>query len=42
MNSLNVVGLSPDLTQSNRPIRLRLSHQNSVLDDVLLVKYVSG
>lgn len=42
MNSLNMVGLSRDLTQSNRPIRLRLSHQNSVLDDVLLVKYVSG
>jgi type VI secretion system secreted protein VgrG len=42
MNSLNVLGLSPDLTQSNRPIRLRLSHQNSVLDDALLVKYVNG
>ncbi|HEX9171439.1 MAG TPA: type VI secretion system Vgr family protein [Telluria sp.] len=42
MNSLNVLGLSPDLIQSNRPIRLRLSHQNSVLDNVLLIKYVTG
>ena len=42
MNMLNAVGLSPHLTQANRPIRLRLSHQNSVLDDVLLVKRVSG
>lgn len=42
MNMLSAVGLSPFPTQSNRPIRLRLSHQNSVLDDVLLVKRVSG
>jgi type VI secretion system secreted protein VgrG len=42
MNSLNMFGLSPDLTQSNRPISLRLWHQTSMLDDVLLVKHVSG
>jgi type VI secretion system secreted protein VgrG len=42
MNMLNASGLTPGLTQSNRPIRLRLSHQNAVLDDVLLVKHVSG
>ena len=42
MNMLSAVGQSPFLTHSNRPIRLRLSHQNSVLDDVLLVKRVSG
>ena len=42
MNMLNAIGLSPHLTQANRPIRLRLAHQNSVLDDVLLVKRVSG
>jgi type VI secretion system secreted protein VgrG len=42
MNSLNVFGLSSALSQSNRPIRLRLSHQNSVLAASLLVKHVSG
>lgn len=42
MNMLSAIGLTPLLTQSNRPIRLRLSHQNSVLDDVLLVKHVVG
>lgn len=42
MNLPTAVGLSPDLTQSNRPIRLRLSHQDTVLDDVLLIKHVSG
>jgi type VI secretion system secreted protein VgrG len=42
MNSLNMVGLSPDLTQSNRPLRLLLSQYGSVLEDVLLVKHVSG
>lgn len=30
------------LTEANRPIRLRLSHQKGVMDDVLLVKHVSG
>jgi len=42
MNSLSMIGLLSNLTESNRPIRLRLSHQNAVLDDVLLVKHVSG
>jgi type VI secretion system secreted protein VgrG len=42
MNMLSMIGLPSNLTESNRPIRLRLSHQNAVLDDVLLVKHVSG
>lgn len=42
MNFLNVSGLPFSLTQSNRPIRLRFSHPQSILDDVLLVKHVSG
>ncbi|MGJ7915840.1 type VI secretion system Vgr family protein [Massilia sp. LXY-6] len=42
MNSLNMAGLSPALSQSNRPIRLLLSPRASVLDDVLLVKHVNG
>lgn len=32
----------PSLTQANRPIRLRLSAENRVLDDILLVKRVAG
>lgn len=42
MNFLNVSGLPLELTQSHRPIRLRLLHPQSILDDVLLVKHVSG
>jgi type VI secretion system secreted protein VgrG len=42
MNLTSLVGLAPDITQSNRPIRLRLSHRGSVLDDVLLVRHVTG
>lgn len=42
MNFPSLLGQVPDLTQSNRAIRLRLSHTDSVLDDVLLVKHVSG
>lgn len=42
MNFLNVSRLPLELTQSRRPIRLRLSHPRSILDDVLLVKHVSG
>jgi len=42
MNLLNTVGLSAYLTQSNSPIRLRLSHPSSTLDDLVLVKHVSG
>jgi type VI secretion system secreted protein VgrG len=30
------------LTEANRPIRLRLTGENAVLDDVLLVRHVSG
>jgi len=42
MTVLNMGGLSSSLTQSHRPIRLRLWHQNKVLDDVLLAKHVQG
>lgn len=42
MNFPSLLGQVPDLTQANRPIRLRLSHRNKVFDDVLLVKHVSG
>lgn len=42
MNLMNMVGLSAGLTQSNSPIRLRLSHPDSTLDDVLVIKHVSG
>jgi type VI secretion system secreted protein VgrG len=42
MNLLNVAGLSSSLTQLNSPIRLRLSYPDPNLDDVLLVKHVSG
>lgn len=42
MDFLNVAKLSLALTQAHRPIRLRLSHPQSTLDDVLLVKQVSG
>jgi type VI secretion system secreted protein VgrG len=41
MNLPSFGGL-PFLTQSSRPIRLRLSHPDSVLEDVLLIKHVSG
>ncbi|RJG04143.1 type VI secretion system tip protein VgrG [Noviherbaspirillum sedimenti] len=30
------------LTETNRPIRLRLSHADGVLEDMLLIKHVSG
>jgi type VI secretion system secreted protein VgrG len=36
-----IAGL-PDLTEAYRPIRLRLSQEKQVLDDVLLVKRVTG
>ncbi|MCS0611098.1 type VI secretion system tip protein VgrG, partial [Massilia solisilvae] len=42
MNFPSLAGLVPDLTQSNRPIRLRLSPRNRKLNDVLLVKHVTG
>lgn len=40
MNMLTAI--VPSLSQRNRPIRLRLSPQKSVIDDVLLVKHVTG
>jgi type VI secretion system secreted protein VgrG len=42
MNVMNMAKLSSGLTQLHRPIRLRLSYQNDILDDVLLVKHVRG
>jgi type VI secretion system secreted protein VgrG len=42
MNLLDLTEVFGDLSESNRPIRLRLSQQHRVLDDVLLVKHVSG
>jgi type VI secretion system secreted protein VgrG len=42
MNFLDVVANPFGLSQSHRPIRLRLSHPQAVLDDVLLVKHVRG
>jgi type VI secretion system secreted protein VgrG len=42
MNVFNVPVLASALTQSNRPVRLRLSHRQGVLDDVLQIKHVSG
>lgn len=42
MNVLSPIGLRSALTQSNRPIRVRLAHPKGVLDDVLQVKHVSG
>lgn len=42
MNMLHVAGLPFHPDQSNRPIRLRLSAPDEELDDVLIVKHVSG
>lgn len=42
MNMLSAIGLIPSLSQRNRPIRLRLSPQKSVIDEVLFVKRVTG
>lgn len=42
MNYPSFAGHVPYLTQSNRPIRLRLSHRIAGRDDVLLVKHVTG
>jgi type VI secretion system secreted protein VgrG len=42
MKLMHMAGLSAGLSQSNSPIRLRLSHPDSTLDDVLLIKHVSG
>lgn len=42
MNVHNVFGTHSNLSQTNRPVRLRLAHGNAVFDDVLAVKHVSG
>lgn len=42
MNFNELGNLFDRLTGANRPIRLRLSYQQGVLDDLLLVKRVSG
>lgn len=42
MNMLNMAGLPPLLDQSSRPIRLHLSSSTEGLDNVLIVKHVSG
>lgn len=42
MNLKNLPTELTGLTEANRPIRLRLSTQHGVLDDILLVKQVSG
>ena len=42
MNLMDLAGVFGGLSESNRPIRLRLSQEQRVLDDVLLVKHVSG
>lgn len=42
MNLDKLPGTIGSLSEANRPIRLRLSHEQGVLDDVLLVKRVTG
>lgn len=42
MNLKELTDAFGDLSESNRPIRLRLSQERRVLDDVLMVKHVSG
>lgn len=42
MNLKELIGLFSGLSEANRPIRLRLSGAQAVLDDVLLVKNVTG
>jgi type VI secretion system secreted protein VgrG len=42
MNLKDLTGAFADLSEANRPIRLRLSQGKHVLDDVLLVKRVTG
>ena len=42
MNLNDVLAAVSDLTEANRPLRLRLSHDKGVADDLLLVKHVSG
>ncbi|MBQ5946110.1 type VI secretion system Vgr family protein [Massilia sp. ST3] len=42
MDLLNVATLASGLSQAHRPIRLRLSHRNAVLDNVLHIGHVVG
>lgn len=42
MNSPDVLAMISALTQSNRPIRLRLLGSNAFLDDIILIKQVNG
>lgn len=42
MNLNNLASELTGLTEANRPIRLRLSNESGVVDDLLLVKQVSG
>jgi type VI secretion system secreted protein VgrG len=42
MNVMSPTGLAFGLTQSHRPLRLRLGYQGEMRDDVLLVKQVQG
>jgi type VI secretion system secreted protein VgrG len=42
MNLKDLTGIFSGVSEANRPIRLRLSHKRRVLDDVLLVKHVTG
>lgn len=42
MNLLDTAGHMSLLTQADRPIRMRLAQANSAVDDVLLVKQITG
>jgi len=42
MNLMNLIGSMTELSQLNRPLRLRLAHEKAVLDNVLLVKQIFG
>jgi type VI secretion system secreted protein VgrG len=42
MNFEDLMQVAGGLSEANRPIRLRLSHDKGVLDDVLMVKRVTG
>lgn len=42
MSSPKSLAMLSALTQSNRPIRLRLLSDNASLEDILLVKQVNG
>jgi type VI secretion system secreted protein VgrG len=42
MNLVELTGLFSELSETNRPIRLRLSSPKKIIDDVLLVKRLAG